>query len=69
MALRAAPALHARIYMPARARSTGMYPLPAPAARPRAKGRNFGLAVKWTETVSRCFNTYAVRPPVYSVIY
>ena len=33
------------------------------------KGRDFGLAVKWTETVSRCFNTYAVRPPVYSVIY
>ena len=22
---------------------------------------------KWTETVGRCFNTYAARPPVYSV--
>eukprot|EP01043_Picozoa_sp_COSAG02_P054354 COSAG02_NODE_6141_length_3773_cov_1.478498_4_plen_67_part_01 len=37
--------------------------------RSAAKGRNFGLAVKWTETVCRCFNAYAVRPPVYSVIY
>ena len=33
----------------------------------RAKTRYFGLAVKWTETVSR--QAYAVRPPVYSIVY
>ena len=32
-----------------------------------AKTRYFGLAVKWTETVSR--QAYAVRPPVYSIVY
>ena len=32
-----------------------------------SKTRYFGLAVKWTETVSR--QAYAVRPPVYSIVY
>ena len=31
------------------------------------KTRYIGLAVKWTETVSR--QAYAVRPPVYSIVY
>ena len=31
------------------------------------RGRYIGLAVKWTETVSR--QAYAVRPPVYSIVY
>jgi hypothetical protein len=45
---------------------------PAPLSPIREKGfwRKVDISnwqSKWTETVGRCFNTYAVRPPVYSV--